>query len=242
MPKIRIKEQMGENSQHSTESEWNARWWRSKMDKAVEEKSWFHLHQLRIDVFMSTLEIVKKGGYVTEEGEGVRLALNPRIEEQTIFYDREIHPPRPLQSYHTQIAAVCADSLDYAKKVSETDYDVCVLNMANRRNPGGGVIDGCGAQEEYLFRCSDYFRSLYQFVSYAPQYGVRRASYSYPMDRNFGGCFSRGVTIFRDTEEKGYPLIAHPWQMNFIAVAALNRPKLIMVKNEERIIDGYADP
>ncbi len=64
---------MRENSQYSTEAAWNARWWRAKMDKAVEGKSWFHLHQLRKDVFMCTLKIVKRGGYVTEEG--VCLAL-----------------------------------------------------------------------------------------------------------------------------------------------------------------------
>ncbi len=46
--------------------------------------------------------------------------------------------------------------------------------------------------------------------------------FHYPLDRNFGGVFSRNITIFRDTEANGYVLLDTPWHANFIAVAACN--------------------
>ena len=67
--------------------------------------------------------------------------------------------------------------------------------MASRQNPGGGVINGAGAQEETIFRRTNLFKSLYQFAPYAAQYGVKKCKYQYPMDRNFGGIYSPGITI-----------------------------------------------
>ena len=55
------------------------------------------------------------------------------------------------------------------------------------------------------------------------------------MDRDFGGCYSQGVTIFRGSEQEGYPLSDEPWQANFIAVAAMNHPRLVEVGGELRI-------
>jgi uncharacterized protein (TIGR02452 family) len=102
-----------------------------------------------------------------------------------------------------------------------------VLNLASRRNPGGGVVTGAGAQEEYLFRCSNYFRSLYQFAHYADLYNLEFREERYPLDRNFGGIYSPGVTIFKGKEKDGYPRLEKPWDASFIAVAAINSPPLI---------------
>lgn len=110
-----------------------------------------------------------------------------------------------------------------------------MLNMASRRNPSGGVTSGAGAQEEYLFRCSDYYKFLYRYASYAEQYGVTRSHYQYPLDKNFGGIFSGEVIIFRENEATGYRLTTKPWKVNMIAVAGMNSPLLIFEDGEERI-------
>lgn len=164
-----------------------------------------------------------------------RLDLSADIAAQTRFYSRELPPQTPAAINETQYAAVCDDCLTFARKISAIEDDVCVLNLASRRNPGGGVLGGAGAQEEYLFRCTDYYRSLYQYADYAPQYGIVRSVYSYPLDRNFGGVFTPSVTVLRDNEESGYALLAKPWRVNMIAVAAINRPELVTVGGEERI-------
>lgn len=122
------------------------------------------------------------------------------------------------------------DCLAYAKSLQEQDNadDLCVLNMASAKNPGGGVYGGAGAQEEYLFRCSDYYRFLFQYADPASfdcekVYGIpHNPRHSYPLKRHFGGVYSHGVTIFRDTEANGYALLETPWKVNFVAVAANN--------------------
>ena len=109
------------------------------------------------------------------------------------------------------------------------------MNMASRSNPGGGVINGAGAQEEYLFRCTDYFKFLYRYAPYAEQYNVKRSHYQYPLDKNYGGIFSGDVTVFRESEATGYRLASKPWKVNMIAVAGMNSPRLVFENGEERI-------
>ncbi len=55
------------------------------------------------------------------------------------------------------------------------------------------------------------------------------------MNRDFGGIFSPNITVFRGSEEDGYPLLKQPWSVNMIAVPALNRPQLEYIAGEERI-------
>lgn len=215
---------------------WSEYEWQSMFERAKMYKDYKKMKSLRKDVFHSTLTVVEKGEYMTTHGHIVKLPITEDIQNETCFYEREIHPQVAYSTrYNTQIAAVNDDCLNFARRIHKIEKDVCVLNMASRTNPGGGVLDGAGAQEEYLFRCSDYYRSLYQYATYANEYGLRKSSHSYPLDRNFGGCFSRRVTVFRGTEEEGYRFLHHPWHMNFIAVPGMNRPELITVNTELRI-------
>lgn len=215
---------------------WSEHEWHSMFENAKFHKDYTRIKSLRRDVFHSTLAAVERGEYMTAHGHVVKIPFTKDIQNQTRFYDKEIYPiPAYPTRYNTQVAAVNDDCLNFARRVHKIEKDVCVLNMASRRNPGGGVIGGAGAQEEYLFRCSDYYRSLYQYAPYASEYGLRKSSHSYPLNRNYGGCFSPGVTVFRGTEEDGYRFLHHPWHMNFIAVSGMNHPELISVNNEERI-------
>jgi uncharacterized protein (TIGR02452 family) len=47
----------------------------------------------------------------------------------------------------------------YKNLVSKV-YRPVILNMVNANNPGGGYRRGDGAQEETLFRRSNYYQSL----------------------------------------------------------------------------------
>ena len=192
---------------------------------------------LRRQVYAYTVQAAMQGYYdilqtdpETKETrmKTVELALDPDIAKQTKMYRSKQNPPILNRYEKTEYKVLAQDCLATAKTfVEQNEGKVAVLNMASRSNPGGGVYGGAGAQEEYCFRCSDYFRSLYQFVDYGPAYGVERSHKSYPMDRNFGGIYSPNVTVFRGTEEEGYPFIEKPWQVNFIAVAGINRPETV---------------
>jgi uncharacterized protein (TIGR02452 family) len=183
--------------------------------------------QRRIEIYRQTLEIVRKNGY---EINGRRIMLpqedSERMQQGTVFYNKEFHVNVPTIVGHTEVRVVNEDCLVAAKKLNDEGYLVAVLNMASRRNPGGGVTGGSGAQEENLFRRSNYFLSLYQFAPYAEEYGIRRSAHQYPLDRNFGGIYTPNATVFRDTEAAAYHLLEQPYQVSFIAVPALNRPAL----------------
>jgi uncharacterized protein (TIGR02452 family) len=221
---------------------WDAPTWLSEFQEGCRTKDYGILHNSRIAVYENTVETCKAQSYISASGSQVTLELNPNIVEETTFYDHELPQEATSPTYDTQISVIEGDCLVEAKKLVDQGLEVCVLNLASRQTPGGGVISGSGAQEEYLFRCSDYFRSLYQFSDYRSEtYGVPRSEKSYPMDRNFGGIFSQNVTIFRGPEEEGYPLLDSPWKANFIAVAAINRPKTIEVNGEQELDESATE-
>jgi uncharacterized protein (TIGR02452 family) len=209
---------------------WDAKSWLEDFEASKQVQG--GTRPVRAKVFQSTLEIVKSGGYRTPLGSEVELATyyNDKALQDNVFCEREITLKNLERKYNTEIKVVNQDCLAYTRNLINQDDtdDLCVLNMASAKNPGGGVYGGAGAQEEYLFRCSDYFRFLFQYADPASfdcekVYGIpHNPRHSYPLKRNFGGVFSHGVTIFRDTETNGYALIEKPCQVNFVAVAANN--------------------
>ena len=217
---------------HKPVQPWNAEQWLSLFGRA--DGDTHMLHALRKQVYEYTVQAAMQGSYEiiktdpetnAEQVKTISLALDPDIAKNTKMYRDEQHPAIQNRYEKTEYQVLAQDCLATAKQfVEQNEGKVAVLNMASRSNPGGGVYGGAGAQEEYCFRCSDYFRSLYQYVDYGAMYGVDRSHKSYPMDRNFGGVYSPNVTIFRGTEEEGYPFIEKPWQVNFIAVAGINNP------------------
>jgi uncharacterized protein (TIGR02452 family) len=97
-------------------------------------------------------------------------------------------------------------ALDYVRR----GFNPIILNMSSWRNAGGGVENGAGAQEEELFRRSDYFKHLHQ--KYYP----------------FGGndvIISKGVEFFRNGCDKGYMRMP-PVKIDCIAAPALRNPPL----------------
>lgn len=208
---------------------WDAQEWLKRFEN---EKKLRDTHPSRIKVFESTLAIVNAGRYVSANGREIRLAdfCNQDPLNSNIFCEREISLREPEHNHNTVVKVINQDCLECAKALLKKDStdDVCVLNMASAKIPGGGVHWGAGAQEEYLFRCSDYFRFLYQYANPTDfdseqVYGIpHNPRHQYPLKKDFGGVFSSGVTVFRDIEANGYALVNIPWQVNFVAVAACN--------------------
>lgn len=220
---------------------WNAEQWLTEFHQPNCD-----YRMLRRQVYAYTVQAVRQGSYEilqtdpeTNETklQTITLPLDPDIAKNTKMYRTEQQPTIQKRYEKTEFKVLAQDCLATAKQFVEqieekgSNEKVAVLNMASRSNPGGGVYGGAGAQEEYCFRCSDYFRSLYQYVDYGPDYGVDRSAESYPMDRNFGGVWSPNVTIFRGTEEEGYPFLEKPWKVNFIAVAGVNRPDTVRLQD-----------
>lgn len=209
---------------------WDAKAWLDEFEASKQIPG--GTRPVRTKVFQSTLQIVTNGGYQTTSGVNIELDkfYNNKALQDNVFCEREISLKDPQKLFVTDIQVANQDCLAYAKSLLEQDSadDLCVLNMASAKNPGGGVYGGAGAQEEYLFRCSDYYRFLFQYADPASfdcekVYGIpHNPRHSYPLKRNFGGVYSHGITIFRDTEANGYALLETPWKVNFVAVAANN--------------------
>lgn len=198
-----------------------------KRVKDGDSTAYYQVKELRAKEFRNTVEIVNQGHYVAESGEEYVFPNDSDMMRNTVFYEREIRmddiPPRDEP---TIVEVQNIDCLYAGVLLKEQGYNPAVQNMASRRNPGGGVTTGAGAQEETLFRRTNLFRSLYQFAPYAEQYGIKPSHHQYPLDRNYGGVYTPNAIYFRESEQKGYALLEKPVSLSFITVAGMNRPDL----------------
>ena len=191
------------------------------------QSAYYQIKVLRATEFRNTVDIVNQGHYTTEEGKVVFFPSDEEMMHHTVFYEHEFHLQETARRDEPTIVEVQdIDSLYAGVQLKEKGYDPAVLNMASRRNPGGGVTTGAGAQEETLFRRTNLFRSLYQFAPYAGQYGITPSHHQYPLDRDFGGIYTPNAIYFRESEQKGYALMDNPVTLSFITVAGMNRPDL----------------
>ena len=195
--------------------------------KGGDSTAYYQVKELRAKEFRNTVEIVNQGHYVSESGKEYVFPDEANMMRNTVFYEHEIHMGNFQQCDEQTIVEVQnIDCLYAGVQLREQGYNPAVLNMASRRNPGGGVTTGAGAQEETLFRRTNLFRSLYQFAPYAEQYGIKCSHHQYPLDRNFGGVYTPDAIYFRDSEQKGYAFLEKPVSLSFITVAGMNRPDL----------------
>ena len=89
---------------------------------------------------------------------------------------------------------------------------------------GGGVEYGCRAQEEELFRRSNYFKHLHQKY--------------YPINK-LDTIISHGVEFFRNGYDKGYILLDKPVQIDCIAAPAIRNPELNKARDNFALDKDY---
>lgn len=211
-----------------------------EMVKRGNSDAYYKVKELRTKEYRNTIDIVNQGYYVKEDGGEYVFPDDSEMMQNTVFYDHEIRlGDLPKCDEPTIVEVQNIDCLYAGVQLKEQGYNPAVLNMASRRNPGGGVITGAGAQEETLFRRTNLFRSLYQFAPYAEQYGVKLSRHQYPIDRNFGGVYTPNAIYFRESEQKGYALLDEPVSLSFITVAGMNRPD---INKDGMIADHHVGP
>ncbi|MBQ7561539.1 MAG: TIGR02452 family protein [Synergistaceae bacterium] len=210
---------------------WDSRNWLNRLNDTAPD-----YRALNREVWQNTFAIVEANYYELSDDEKILLRSEDNPRKESKFYENEFTAKFEPLNIQPEIEVVPDDCLDVAHNWVNQGLEVCVLNLANRHNPGGGVVGGSAAQEEYLFHCSDYYKFLYIFADYAERYGLKRSKYQYPLDRSFGGIYSPGVIVFRENESRGYELIKSPWEVNFIAVAGMVNPEREIINGEEYII------
>lgn len=126
-------------------------------------------------------------------------------------------PIRRAYSF-TRVRVLNADALVVAKSLIDTGLRPLVLNLADDLCPGGCVDIGSGAQEESLFRRSNYCMTLHEDL--------------YPIADD-EAVYSAGVTVFKDTEGHGHRPLRAPFKVDLIACPGLKYPRLLRDANRE---------
>jgi uncharacterized protein (TIGR02452 family) len=127
-------------------------------------------------------------------------------EEDIPPYDTVIEDAVPSE-VNVQINVVNGDTLTAAQKLIAEGLEPLVLNMASDYCPGGGVAKGSRAQEEEIFRCTNY-----------DQCSNRKL---YPIGTT-ELIVTENVDIIKDED---YGLLHDYVKADFIAIAALRNPR-----------------
>lgn len=221
---------------------WDPAAWLQSFQAASEQRNGGKLRRLRADVFQETVAAVRCRAYSAGSVQ-VDLDLVGHYEvlrRETSFHastDGLVVGDQHRSVHETSISVLDEDCLNVARDLSVGDRIPAVLNMASRRNPGGGVLGGAGAQEENVFRRSNLLVSLYQFAHYGPEYGVPPADSPdrYPIPRESGGIYSPPATIFRSSELEGYRFLKEPYRAAFVTVPAIPNPDVETIADEPRL-------
>lgn len=188
-------------------------------------------HAIRIEIFNSTLALLRQGWYTAPSGQKVSL---PSVEDVMASSELYREPFRvmldPVEPVSTEVRVENMDCVLAAKQLIDLGYNPAMLNLADLYTPGGLVEYGSGAQEENLCRRSNLVLSLYQFSSARirqyPDLGLIKNDDQYPMDERYGGVYSGIVTFFRGPESEGSLLEDKPYNIPVISVAALSGPRI----------------
>lgn len=209
--------------------------WSNEFKIASQKKEGFR--ELRSEIFKGTVSIVKSGNYSVNEE---IFKIDNSIINSEFFQAPE--SLQPIEKINTDYSVLKDDCLEVALYLIKLGLNPCVLNMANRQNPGGDVLGGAGAQEENLFRRSNLFLSLYQFAEYAEQYGLKKSKFQYPLERSTGGVYSSCITVFRGSEKNGYCLLKDSYQTSFVSVPAISNPPLVKKSGEYFLSEEMVEP
>lgn len=176
----------------------------------------------RIKVFKETLSLLTNGYYTNPDNKKVLIRNDQAISgiENNVKI-LNIEYPSIENPVQTRISVVNSDCLDTAIYMKTRGMNPIVLNMANNSVPGGGVRAGAGAQEESIFRRSNYVEHL-------------NTSF-YPID---GGIYSPNVVVFRESEAYDYKMMEKPENLAMVAVAALRRPNTVEVDGKAQYLNA----
>ena len=189
----------------------------------------------RARIARETIDILARGWYTAPNGSRVPIAdqlaraqASSRLVTPEGFGELFRRRTDVAPSHPTEFRVVNCTTLAAARRlIHDSTADVCCLNFASAKNPGGGFLNGSQAQEESLARAT----GLYACIA------AMRAMYD--TNRQLGSClytdhmiYSPHVPVFRDDDDA---LLTEPYTVSVIAAPAVNAGALH--DRERRLIE-----
>lgn len=196
---------------------------------STSKPSYTEVRAMRVKVFEDTVVCCAKGCYTNSYGDIITFPVTDGATDGTTLYknnDVFTVQDMPTLDQETLVSVVNIDCLIAAKYLIDRGCKPAVLNMASRHTPGGGVVNGSGAQEENLCRRTSLYRSIFCYGEYPKKYGLPETSQHYPMDHTYGGIYTPEVWVIKDEESKKYAYLDTPFKISVITVAAVNNPDM----------------
>lgn len=160
----------------------------------------------RAAIFQETLKACQYG---YRKGEKlIQIDSSHMLQNTEMFGAAAMNPLpslNPSGKLKTTFTVTPDDTFNVMIKYVRTGHNPVGINMANKDFPGGGVIQGCPAQEEALCRRSNHYLGL--------------ITQTYPLPE-FGGVYCPGISVFRDDEAHKYAFMDKPEMVNLVAIAA----------------------
>lgn len=144
---------------------------------------------------------------------GQKIEIN-KLDQETMlngakFYENIEELP-PLETpFNTTFHLVEDDTFNVLLKLKKEGKNPVGINMAHSVVRGGGVIRGAAAQEESLYRRSDYHKAD-ELIS------IKKAKL------HEGVLYTPSITVFREDEDHGFAFMEKPETVNIVAVAAFD--------------------
>lgn len=192
-------------------------------------------------IWIETCKILENGVFIINGkkiyiskyvSESVARTKTIRPTEKLPFSKREIKHKIDANRIYQKVQICNMTTFEAARKCIEADNNskVCVLNFASATKPGGGVLNGRGAQEETLSRMSSlYWTLINQKEMYEYNKTLNDPYYSDYM------IFSPNVVVFRDDDYK----LIEPYFVSVISSPAVNcfDLKKICCYDENKVIE-----
>ncbi|MFN0202894.1 MAG: TIGR02452 family protein [Bacteroidia bacterium] len=187
----------------------------------------------RIGTAKETLEIIKKGYYITKDDQQIEVRDEQnQAEKGTILYSPQtltklIEEQILTAPYLTQYEVINQTTLNAVRAVlARGETEVCALNFASAKNPGGGFLGGAQAQEESIARATGLYPCLIKAWDY---YELHRATKTMLYTDTM--IYSPKVPIFKDEEGENLPEL---YTVSIITSAAVNAG--VILRQEKRSI------
>ncbi|KAI6658687.1 hypothetical protein LOD99_10982 [Oopsacas minuta] len=209
--------------------------WLNAWQAALGKSDFAVIKSIRLFVQLNSIHASNLGAYFLPDGSKVTLPKDmicKSVQGTQQYNCAPVISTEPSSPLDTSFQVVKSDCLVAALDLVSQGLDPAVLVLASAYNPGGGYMEGAGAQEENLCRRTTLWQNLMDPFGVG---GERKWVYPIP---EFGAIYSPKVLVFRGEEKSGYAYLAEPVRLGFINSCAYRDPPVQTGKAGETRLSG----